>query len=88
MIEEAKTTLKLMPPPTAHMYDDQITKLKQPYSERLSVFVYPLPVQDVKTNFDIGGLSLDCTIKIEMGHGSIRKTVVVLNSMFNAGNQP
>lgn len=67
-----------------------MTKLKQYSSKGLPYFVRPSLYRALKFVFpwNIGGLSLDDTIKSEMGTDSIGQGLGVLTSvMFNPGSQ-
>lgn len=87
-------SLKLMSPTQiTYVYDDHMTKLKQNWTGRLPVFVQPSLYRALKVAFpqDIGGLSLDDTIKSEIGtaKGSNGQSVGILTpAMFNAYSQP
>lgn len=72
-------------------YDDNIKKLNQFCSRRPPLFVYSSLYRALKLTFlfQIGGLSLDDTIKSEIGYGSIRQAVDVLTpAAFNVNPQP
>lgn len=73
MIKEANMSLKLVPQ-MAYMNDNQMIELKKYSTGSLPVYVHPSLYRALKLMFpgDIVSLSLDDTVKSEMGTGSIR----------------
>lgn len=88
--QEANDAFSLCPPPPAYFDDRNVKRLQQYCAGRLPLFVHPSLYRALKLTFplDIGGLSPDNTVRIEMGTGSIGQDVGVLSSaMFNAEEQ-
>lgn len=90
MVEEAINSFKITPP-LAIVENQEINKLKQFCMERATVFVHLSFYKTLKVAYpwDIGGLSLDVSIKNEMVHGPMGMAIGVLSpTMYRPDSQP